>query len=163
MKASRTPNHYIFITSDADKSRMSRPSAASLAKYRLSRCEWGFGVRTKNRKAITIGDRVLVYLSGKRENGSHFVAECTVASDVHQVSNSFSQTVDAPDRLGNAPAAYSVSLKAVRYFQVPVPIKALKRKLSFIKQPESKKWGAFLQGGALLISPKDFHTILDKS
>lgn len=160
MNSPRKSQHYIFITSDADKNRMSRPSASTLAKYRLSRGEWGLGTRTRNRNALEIGDRVLIYLSGKREGGGHFIAECKTASDVHPVPNSLAQLVDAPDRLGNSPAAFSVALRAVRYFREPVPIAPLKKKLSFVKQPDSEKWGAFLQGGIIHISPKDFQTIV---
>jgi hypothetical protein len=161
--APKTPRkqlkHYIFVASDADKNRMSKPSADALAKYRLNRGEWGLGLRTKNRRSLSPGDKVLVYLSGRRENGRHFIAQCEVSSEVFSVPNRLSHVLDAPNRLGNSPAAFSVGLRGVKYFRKPIPIEILKEKLSFIKQPKSKKWGAFLQGGVILITEKDFRFI----
>lgn len=155
----KPPKHYIFVASDADKNRMNKPSANAVAKYRLNRGEWGLGLRTKNRRSLAPGDKVLIYLSGTRENGRHFIAECKVSSDVFSVPGSLAQVLDAPDRLGNSPAAFSVELSGVKYFRKPIPIAPMREKLSFIKQPKSKKWGAFMQGGVILITPKDYQVI----
>jgi hypothetical protein len=163
MVRKEAPKHFIFVASDTDKHRISRPSADAVAKYRLYRGEWGLGSMTRHRKALRPGDRVLIYLSGKRENGRHFIAKCEVSSDVFAVPQGLGQVLDAPDRLGNSPAAFSVALRAVKYFRKPIPIEPLKEKLSFIKQPQSAKWGAFMQGGVILITPKDYQVITERS
>jgi hypothetical protein len=153
-------SHFIFIASDCDVSRLSKPSAYQVAKYRLQRRQWGLGLHTRNRNALRPGDAVIIYVSGQRESGRQFIASCTVASQVKGVNMSVASAIDAPNHDGNVSVVSAVQLKDIQFFNHPVPVATLKQKLHFIKKPDSPKWGAYLQGGVKRISGRDYELIL---
>ena len=156
-------SYYIFIATDCDVSRLAKPSAYDVARYRLERREWGLGEHTRNRNAIQRNDHVLIYVSGQRQLSRCFVASCRAASTATKVPFSMASIVDAPNHEGVVSVSSVVKLKSVRFFPAPVAIAPLKSKLHFIKKPTSPKWGAYLQGGVKRISKRDFELIASLS
>lgn len=152
-------SHYILIASDTDKNRLSKPSAFDVACYRLKRQEWGLSSHTHNRLAIKKGDYVLIYCAGKRKNGMHFIASAQISSNVYKIPMPLRQETDAPDNEGITMSEYGVGLSNICLFGNPVSISPYKEKLSFIKNPGSKKWGSSLQGGSRRITGADFRLI----
>lgn len=155
-------NYFIFLTNDVDSRRLAKPSALEVAKYRLGRREWGLARMTRHRTELRVGDKVLVYLTGHRDFSQHFVAKCTIGGSVKQIPSSLSKLVDAPDRQGVSMPVYSVALADTQFLSNPVSIRDHLTKLNFIKQPESKKWGAYLQGGVIKITRDDYRLISER-
>ena len=155
-----SPSYYILVASDTDKNRLFKPSALDVAKYRLGRCEWGIGIRTRNRNTIKPGDMVLIYISGKRDLGKHFIAHAIVRSKATPVSGKMIAEVDAPRKNGIVLAELSIKLSTANFLKSPVAIKLIKGDLSFVTNPNSNRWGTFLQGGCMKITEKDYNFIL---
>jgi predicted RNA-binding protein with PUA-like domain len=156
-------NYFIFLASDTDPCRLAKPSAYQVAKYRLGRGEWGLARLTRHRMDLRIGDTILIYVSGRRDLSQHFLASCNVSSLPTPIPAKLANLVDAPDQQGISPPFYSVALKNVSYLPNPVPIQELRTQLSFIKQPNSKKWGAYLQGGVVRMTPEDYRLICKRA
>ena len=151
---------YILIAADTDRARLAKPSAYQIAKYRLGRGEWGIRFRTRNRMALSPDDKVLIYVSGHREYRQSFIAHATLASSAVRAPQVMQATIDAPDRTGNVPSEFVVALKEIRFFPNPVHINELKHKFSFVRDPDSTKWGSCLQGGTLRITEPDYNLVL---
>lgn len=156
-------NYFILLASDTDPCRLAKPSAYQVAKYRLGRGEWGLARLTRHRMSLSIGDTLLIYVSGRRDLCQHFIASCNVLSLPQPLPSKLASLVDAPDQQGIAPPFYSVGLKNVSYLPNPVSIQELRTQLSFIKQPHSKKWGAYLQGGVVRMTSKDYRLICNRA
>ena len=152
--------YYTLVAGDTDKSRQSMPSAYEVALYRLKRREWGLRAMTRGRATIKPGDKLLIYVSGVREHGKHFLATAEVQSEPRQIPRSLINIVDAPNNNGVVLSPYSISLSNCRLFPKPVPIVSIKHKLACIKDPSSKKWGCVLQNGGLEIQKKDFDLVI---
>ncbi|MCG3776154.1 MAG: hypothetical protein JW395_3003 [Nitrospira sp.] len=152
--------YYLLVAGDTDKSRLSMPSAYEVATYRLKRREWGLKETTRGRRLIKAGDMILIYASGAREHGKHFVAVAEVETEARLIPRSLVKAVDAPNDAGVVLSPYSISLKNCRIFPEPVGICPIKHKLACIKDPTSKKWGCVLQNGGLQITKKDFDLVL---
>ena len=136
------------------------PSAYSLAMYRLSRKRWGLNTRTRNRLVIGIEDKLLVYVAGVRQNRQCFIASATAASKAIPALNEERTAVNAPKEYRIFPSDFLINLKDIRFFKVPVSIKSIRKRLTFITSPDSIRWGCRLVGGTLRISDKDYNFIL---
>ena len=71
--------HYLFNFSKkgAAKGRTLREQASELLEVRL----WGIGAKTPNRKSLTAGDRVLIYVGAPEYE---FIGHAELASPAHQ-------------------------------------------------------------------------------
>jgi predicted RNA-binding protein len=158
-----SPRFFILITSDAHKTLRSSLSAYQLALQRLKDGTWGFNERTKNRKAIEKGDRVIVYASGQRENGMTFVGTARVATPPRPLATK--ERMSAFKSVGQVGEiyAYYANLEKVDVFNTPVPIRPLISQLSFIKEPNAKWWALPLVGGSLAITERDFYILCTQS
>jgi len=152
-------NFFVLLASDVQKSLFAYPSAYEVTKDRLQRKIWGLNKNTKNRRKISVGDNLLFYTSGTRENCRAFIASARVAAKIdhpsleehHSVDPLYHKYVGVPDVI--------IKLDNVIYLNRSVPINEIKARLSFIKAPESPKWGAFLQGGCITITYADFEEV----
>lgn len=131
-----------------------------MAKFRLNLGEWGLKHSTRNRKLIKFGDLALIYTSGPREYGSHFIAHAIIGSKAIPISNIHSQAIDAPGNSGIVLCEYAIKISGFTMLKTPVDIRTIKEKLRFIKNPHSSKWGGVLTSGTLRVARQDYELIL---
>ena len=156
-------NYYILTASDFDSRLLSKPSAFELAKYRLENSKWGFSNSTKNRKRININDKVIIYISGKRDFGMNFIATAEVKTKPVAILDSRANEIDFPKKFNQSISTSYIDIDNVDYLSRPVPIKLIKNKLSFIKNKNIPNWGCYLQGGCITITKEDYLAILEAS
>lgn len=152
-RSKTSTSYYIFVAADSDRHRLNMPSAFELASYRLSRKEWGLRSGTSNRTNIKVGDMVLVYISGRRQNSQTFIAQAEILGG--PIPNRGSKT-DSPIESASIFSEYKVSLTKIKIFKTPLKIHKLIRKLSFIKPERVLMWRIYFQGGTIRIPEKDF-------
>ncbi|EKE05488.1 MAG: hypothetical protein ACD_19C00264G0004 [uncultured bacterium] len=152
-------NYYIFVSADVSHSDLRFPSAYTVAKYRMTRQEWGLNERTSYRKKVDIGDKVLVYISGRREHCQSFIGYAEVETSATATCLNNRSIIDAPNDKGLMMPPYSVKLCNTCYFDRSVEIRAYKERLSFIKSIDT--WWRYMQRGILKISPADYGLIVD--
>jgi len=152
-------NYFILISADSHKNMLSLPSAFDLANSRLKNRMWGFNNRTKNKSIIKKNDRVVIYTSGSRDGGRIFIGYAKIQSVVHEPTLTEKQKVDSQYKAQNSLPTIILYLSNVNFLKSPKSIYSIKNKLACIKNPESSKWGAVLQGGSLKIGVKDFEII----
>lgn len=149
--------YFVLIAADADRNRLYLPSALQLAKYRLGRNEWGLKERTRYRRHMKAGDRVLIYLSGYRDLSQHFIAEATIASTP---ARNLGALVDSPDIHTSICSEFKVAVKNVRFFEKPVCARNLLKDFEFIAPKRRKMWRIYFQGGAIRLTKNDFELVL---
>ena len=152
-----TKGHYILICNDADARLIAAPSAKSLAQYRVGRRVWTLNERTSHRKRLRAGDKVLVYLSGQRELGRHFLAHAEIAAAPYATNERF---LNAPDLRWDRADGYAMKLGKVTIFKDPVALVTIIRSVSFIPKSKRHHWWHYLRGGCRLITAGDFDTIV---
>jgi hypothetical protein len=154
-------NFFIFNCSDDHPSVVATPSAYEVACDRLKRGVWGLNAGTRNRNQLRIGDKIVVYASGRRAGGMSFIGGAQIGSLPAPVSCAeLGREISGSSlRFGRIPD-YWVRLVKCQKFVQPVPIKSLKFNLDLVTNPLSPKWAIRLVGGTLRISAKDYHTIL---
>jgi len=150
------PSFFVLIAADADRNRLYLPSAFDLAKYRLERKEWGLKDRTRYRRYMTPGDRVLIYISGYREYAQHFIASATIAS---VPTNNSGGLVDSPAMDTSIFSEYKVAIKNVHYFSKPICARDLLDKFKFVAPNRRKMWRIYFQGGAIRLQAPDFNLV----
>ncbi len=146
---------FILIASDIRDSSEETIFANDVAKARLAQKVWPFGVFTRNRRIITEGDRIVIYLSGKGPKAQTFIAEATASSRVTRAD------LEEPEEWGQVHWQLGLPLKRIALFSEPVPIKPLLHELSFMKS--YGKWGAYLQGGCVSMSDSDYLVIRNRT
>lgn len=154
-------NYYILVTSDVSPNRLTAPSAYDVAQYRLSRGVWGLNSRTVLRKSIKSGDKVLIYISGRRENRQCFISHAVVGSRSRPTNFNNRAEIDAPFGKGVMVPEFFIILNNVFIFKSYVSIRKCKNDLELIKSPEV--WWRFIQGGIKKISKNDFEKIVQLS
>lgn len=160
MKPSRVKAHFLLVAADVDSRRLSMPSAYEVALHRLKKGLWGLKEHTRNRKQLCPGDEVVVYAAGKRQFGGCFVARAKVASASQPCPSANRAAIDSPDlHHTRIVSEYFIKVTGIKIFSMPVPIRSIKQKLHFIKQPDSPYWAAPLQNGSAKISEKDYSLI----
>jgi hypothetical protein len=152
-------NYFILVVADVDRSRLSEPSAYTVGVHRLKLCKWGLRTRTRNRLTFKPGDHVVIYAAGKRQHGMAFIGEAEVASSCKPLSRDRRPGIDSPTAHSYILSEWYVELRNCVVYDAPVSIRNLKTRLTFIKRPDSPKWGACLQNGSLAISKQDFRRI----
>ena len=150
------PCYYLLVAVDADKSRVAAPSAYEVALHRLRLGKWGFGDRTPFRRSIDIGDRVLIYIAGRRLNGGTVIASAQVCSPARSMSRSLAATIDSPSEARNVVTHFYIGLDHVEIFPCPVELKKFQSHLSFVTKPNTPKWGTRLQTGAIRLTEADY-------
>jgi hypothetical protein len=105
---------------------------------------------------MTPGDRVLIYISGHRENAQHFVASATIASE--QKPN-IGGTVDSPVLESSIFSEYKIALKDVHFFSRPICARDLLDKFKFVAPNRRNMWRIYFQGGAVRLQAEDFDLV----
>lgn len=141
-------SHFIMIASDAG----SEVSAFEVASNRLIKSVWPIYKGTRNRYAIAPGDSILVYLGGHKRLSQTIIARATVKS-IEDIGRRPPASID-PEAAQTSPPFKILHLIDVEQFKVPIKIRSLLGKLSFL--PDSKKWGVSLVGGCRKIPADDF-------
>ena len=151
-------NFYLIVAADAHNRLLSLPSAYQIAISRLKYKKWGINTNTRNRKRIQFGDKVIVYISGVRENRQCFIGSATVSSPP---SKFLYNSVNNFNRFHNGVKVnpYYMELSDICHFKNFVNIRNISDKLTFIKRPEI--WWNFMQAGVIRIYEKDFMLISD--
>lgn len=114
---------------------------------------WDVSNRTPNKKLPELGDKVLLYVSGKK--AGVFVGEATI-------SNGFARPSDAlATRLNKCPyvlcADYVLKFSGFQFWDVPVSLATALNKVDFISN--KKIPGLSLRQGIIPISPNDYQEI----
>lgn len=93
---------------------------------------------------MKVGDHLVICASGKRKFGQHFGGVAQVASVPQSLRT---QSSDLPQQIAISSdmtiVDYLLSLKKVKIFSAPKPIRDLKSRMSIIKNPSSPKWGCY--------------------
>lgn len=142
--------YFILIAADVHKSKLSEPSAEKVAKLCFGRKAWGISHRMPFRRTLSKGDKALIYLAGVREHNKSFIASAEIASGYQ------SQSLQISDKWWD----FTVALNRIQLFSQAVPIKPLLKRLKFISNPTSNKWGCLFQGGIVRICKQDFELIV---
>ena len=157
----RGKQYFILVVSDQDKSRLSLPSAYDLAVYRLGNRKWGLNTRTRSRKAMKSGDSVVIYAAGKRANGMAFVGDALISTEARPINKLDGKRINSRYESNEMePCTFAIDLSDFNIFKIPLPIKSVYRNLSWVRNPDSPRWGAGLMGGALRITEQDFKLII---
>jgi hypothetical protein len=151
--------NYILTTSDAEQLTGGVYSAHRVVRFRLTKLEWPLYERTRNRKLIKSGDRLLIYCGGARAGRGHIVASAVVDS-IFDVRRGRRLSEESEFISGNPD--YVLILKDVSEFSKPVYFRDILPKLDCCPKNMSK-WGVILHGGVRRISNSDFDTIRHQS
>jgi hypothetical protein len=129
-----------------------RYSAFDIAKKRLNKSAWPIYKGTQNRNVIAAGDTILVYLGGHNRYSQSVIARARIKS-VEDIGRRTPPAIDS-GAAQRAPPFKVLHLEDVEEFKMPVYIRRLLGKLSFL--PNTKNWGVSLVGGCRRISSEDF-------
>lgn len=152
------PNYFIFVAADVDKSRTYMPSAHEVATFRLEKKEWGVTRSTKCIYQVKPEDRILVYVSGYRENARAFIACATVSSCLLDIKHGLGYNIDSPTNDRHVVSNYLFQLKDIQLFPTPIPLAEVKEELEFIPTG-TKYYGVYLQGGIRRLSEHDYDLV----
>lgn len=100
---------------------------------------WVIGSRTQNRNRISAGDKVLFYRAG------------------HEGKKIFASAILRSNLMKDTSGLY-VELGNLKIWEIPVEMKKILSKLSFIEK--KKQWGSYFQGGIIAIPEDDYCLIV---
>lgn len=144
------PQYVVLMANDTDKTRLSEPSAFSVAQECLRQGVWAFKASGKLRTSLDKGDKVLIFVGGRRDSNQTFVASAEIGG----------ASSPEPVKILAYSWPYRVTLTKIRWFPKLVPMRPLLSKLQFIKNP--RNWGIHFYGGAARITESDYEMILAK-
>lgn len=143
-------NHFLLIKSAGHSASGDRMTAQASALALISTGIWPLWMHTRNRKAITAGDLVAVYLAGP----ASIIATAKVDAIVPW-TKAFARSY--PLLLDGTPSSVLL-LSGGKVLQKPVAVKERLDRLSFVN-PESPKWGVAFMGGTRAVNAEDFRTL----
>jgi hypothetical protein len=153
------PHGFMLVVSDADKNRLSEPSAYEIAMHRLRARRWGLGARTPHRGLLVPGSKLIIYTAGKRDHGGCLVGSAEVAARPERKLNNETRGAEMDRFSKHLTTDFEVRLRNCKIFRCPVALKDLRSHMSFVKNPDSPKWGNRLQTGAIALTKKDLAAI----
>lgn len=148
-------NHYLLVKrecfSSTGKALTARESALALLEAGI----WPLWEYTRNRRAIKVGDKIAVYLTGE---GNRVVMATASIERVTSWDAALSRRY--PLLLDGTPWAV-LHLSRVDVFPVPKPVISRLSRLSFMsdKLIRSRKWGVVFMGGVRSLTPADFRVL----
>ena len=157
------PCFYLLVAADTDKARVSAPCAYEVALHRLSLGKWGLRDRTPFRRSIKAGDRVLIYLAGKRMHGGKVIASARVCCAAQRMSSSLAATIDSPSESRSVLTHFYIDLEDANVFPNPMKLSEFQSRLSFVSKPNTTKWGTRLQAGCIQLTGADYEMITGNS
>jgi hypothetical protein len=135
---------------------MSTPSAEKLALNRMKNGFWPLYKRTKNINRVQVGDNLIFYAGGKRENGMSFIGSACVEKILESRGRGTKLLIDSHYSEYTTDPLKFLKLSKCKVFKRYKHINNMKSHLAFIKDGNSEKWGCYLQGGCISLSDKDF-------
>lgn len=145
-------SYFIMVASDAETVGGATADSFDIAMLRLKNSYWPLHERTRNRKVLKTGDKVLIYCGGKRKNGKKVIASALIS----KISKKPSRTkIPEEDNFVTGNAYEILCLSNIMLFESPVDFKSLLPELSFCPK-NMEKWGVVLHGGARRILAPDF-------
>jgi hypothetical protein len=154
-----TPCYYLLVTVDADRSFVSAPSAHEVALHRLSLSRWGLRERTPYRRSIKVGDRVLIYIAGKRLHGGNVIASARVGCAAQPMRPRLAVVIDSPTETRGVVTDFYIELEGTKLFTRPVELRKFQSRLSFVTKPNTPKWGTRLQSGCIQLTGADYEML----
>lgn len=155
--------YLVFTVSDTEDMNDVTVPGFFVLKHRLSNNIWGFHSRTRCRKYVSDGEKVLFYVTGNNDHSKCFVAEAEIDGAPQGFSAYDNKLYGKENGWYYQPPAYKIKLKKIKWFKKPVNILDIKARMDMFKASKTNKWGVFLQGGAFRISKKDLALIKGKS
>jgi hypothetical protein len=149
-------NSYILICTDTEDGDDAVIPAVTVLNARLAASRWPLYERTRYRRNIVVGDRLVLYAGGGRAGGKCFHAIAVVGQKI------------APDRSmirrfsgleGHLPAVDWLHLAKIERLDPCIPMAEILAKLSFIPANRSR-WGVAMMGGVRKISDIDWDHIV---
>lgn len=125
--------YWLFTIKDEDE----------VFEKRIKGKTWPLYNRTRLRRSILPGDKIIFYKAGS--NGQKFLGKAEIKSEVKKIKL----------------LTFSVKLKNIKIWDKEVRITKLLHDLSFIKNPNF--WGVYLQGGIIRMTERDHDTIVSYS
>jgi hypothetical protein len=151
-----TVKHYIFVAIDAEDFSGASVAANDIAMGRIEKGLWPLFARTRCRRLIKAGDKVLIYIGGRKKNATKIIASCDVTAI--KGAGRRSKTIDPVDVLTDAPASI-VQLGNTKLFKQPTDFRMVLDKLEICPMNKTK-WGSILIGGVRKISNNDYKTLV---
>ena len=115
---------------------------------------WPIYENTRCRTRIKEGERLVFYIAGAEENSQSFLYSAVAASEVETL------WISEPEEWLLPRIKLGLKLRQIRRFRNPVHLKPLLKRMSFIKS-SIIKYGAYLQGGCVVIHDSDYEIILE--
>ena len=147
---------FILIASDTETFNGATAPSFDVANLRLNHKYWPLHERTRNRKIMKPGDKVLIYCGGQKRNGKTVIATAKITK-IYRKNNRDELPEENEFVTGNA---YEIiSLDDISMFPSPIKFRDVLPSLS-ICPANMGKWGVILHGGARRISGSDFSIIM---
>jgi predicted RNA-binding protein len=152
--------YYIFIINDILVDSNQSVSAEDIADTLIANNIWVFAENTANMKKLKEGDKVLIYIGGrKRKHYTHLIEITRKPKKFRDSNTTYSFTIaQITDSLGLKWMSVCAGIKIVRKFDEPIPIKPLIQKLHFINQKVN--YGLNLRAPIVSIGEDDFNYII---
>lgn len=131
--------------------------AVAVAQHRFREGKWPFFDHTGFKNTICEGDRFLLYISGQAKVAQCFYAMMSAASCV------IDMRIRDPENWCNPQWNKGILLKDISILTKPVFVHEIMKELSFITNPELKKWGVYFRGGCKKIPESDYNMIVSLS
>jgi len=113
-------------------------------KKRFKEKSWPIYEKTRYRKELSEGDKVVVYHGG-RFGGKKLVASFTVNSVLAKAAGFL---------------RYSLGLSDLERWKKPIKVKEILGDLEFIRKKDN--WGMYFQGGVIRLPSKSYKIIMEK-
>jgi hypothetical protein len=164
LKDLREKEYIVVTASDAVSMSLGVTPAYFVCRHRLNNNIWGFNLRTRCKRYISQGTKLIFYISGKRNFGNTFIAEAEVADFSYPFPRrDLSRYMDENKWYCDNPS-YKIELENIRWFNKPVNIYDMKEKMEyFLSKKKIRNWGFYIQGGAFRISHNDYEIIREYS
>lgn len=142
------PSYFLMIVTDG----AAKHSAFDVANRRLDQGLWPIYKGTRNRRAISPGDTILIYLGGSKAWSQSIIASARIKA-VDEGGRRALPAIDKEEAQTEQPFK-TLRLEQIDYFDEPLDIRPFVGKLTFL--PNSPKWGAVLVGGCRKMTREDF-------
>lgn len=154
-EATALRTHFILIKRGGSTRTGERVTAMEAAKLLLECGLWPLWERTRCRKMLGAGNRVLIYLAGSEVGCGKVVASAVVDAvepwSVRRHHTRYPLILDeTPDRV--------LSLTEVKFFRKPVSVRDKLDQLSFTSSNRAK-WGSAFMGGVRSVSQEDYEVL----
>jgi hypothetical protein len=143
---------YIFLVSRLTGPDGLSPEQALSELKRTGR--WQISAKTRHLRELRESQEALFYVTGgNQQNAKHVVARGYIAGTPYP-----SPVLPSSSWLGvNVSVWYTVPITNLQFFDQPVPLQSLVRRLRFVRNPDS--WGSSLLGSITKIPIEDFERI----